>query len=130
MRHNRHGITLIELLVVMVVIGILATIAIPRFMSSREEAFKTRALADLRNLSSHQEIYWDEDRGYASDIAQLDIDISRGVSLEITDASGTGWAAQASQSFLPSMTCGIYYGSADPANGAPAESAGVVTCSR
>lgn len=124
------GFTLVELVVVVVIIGVLATIAIPRFLDARERAFETRAVSDLRNLVTYQAIWWNDERGYAGSIEELDIQLSDGVALEITAADGSGWAAQAEQSFLPAMTCGIYYGSADPADGAPATSPGVVHCVR
>ena len=55
---NKKGFTLIELLIVVVIIGILAAIAIPRFSSTRERAFQSAVVSDLRNLQTVQEQYY------------------------------------------------------------------------
>ena len=52
---NRKGFTLIELLIVVVIIGILAAIAIPKFASTKEKAYLASMKSDLRNLATAQE---------------------------------------------------------------------------
>ena len=47
---GRKGFTLIELLIVVVIIGILAAIAIPKFANTKEKAVVASMKSDLRNL--------------------------------------------------------------------------------
>jgi len=63
-RRNRRGFTLIELLIVVVIIGLLAAIAIPKFANTKEKAVVASMRSDLRNLATAQEGYWVENRTY------------------------------------------------------------------
>ena len=66
MPRNQKGFTLIELLIVVVIIGILAAIAIPKFANTKEKAFVASMKSDLRNLITAQEAYYsDNNNNYA-----------------------------------------------------------------
>ena len=57
MSRNRQGFTLIELLIVVVIIGILAAIAIPKFANTKDKAYVAAMKSDLRNLATYEEQY-------------------------------------------------------------------------
>ncbi len=131
----RKGFTLIELLIVVVIIGILAAIAIPKFSKTREKAYFSAMKSDLKNLMSAEEIYYSSHNYmYAPDITTPDLDFapSQGVTVAIDNgtASNTGWAATTIHAALNSgtQTCGVFYGGAPAASGTPAVTPGVVTC--
>jgi prepilin-type N-terminal cleavage/methylation domain-containing protein len=77
---NTKGFTLIELLIVVVIIGILAAIAIPRFSSTKEKAFDASAKSDLRNAMSAQEAYFADYQTYTG-LANLAITTSTGIAI-------------------------------------------------
>src|SRR3954452_23663740 len=62
---NRKGFTLIELLIVVVIIGILAAIAIPKFANTKEKAVVASMKSDLRNLVTAQESFFADNQDYA-----------------------------------------------------------------
>lgn len=91
------GFTLIEVLAVMLIIGILAAIAIPRFNSVREEAYVSTMKSDLAQVRFAQEVYYVEpDGAYASDITELDDLFTASEDVTVTLAGGgDAWSATA-----------------------------------
>jgi len=122
----RRGFTLIELLIVIVVIGVLAAIAIPKFSTTKGKAFASSMKSDLRNLASQQEDYFYFNETYATDIGDVSFDGSPDVVLTIAEAGAAGWSAVATHPAAAPMTCAVYYGSVAPLP--PATSEGVVHC--
>ena len=113
---GRRGFTLIELLIVIVIIGILAAIAVPKFAATKDKSYVARMINDLRNLATSQEAYFnDHNTYYAGTIpsAQLIYAPSTGVSVRVDNADATGWAASATSVGTPRM-CQIFYGSGGP----------------
>jgi prepilin-type N-terminal cleavage/methylation domain-containing protein len=127
MRNNK-GFTLIELLIVVVIIGILAAIAIPKFSATREKAYFAAMKSDMKNLASQQEIYYADNYAYTNSATSLTFVSSEGVTVTI-GASASGWSASATHSALGgSEGCSMYYGTATaPTLGGPT-APGEVAC--
>ena len=131
MLKGRQGFTLIELLIVVVIIGILAAIAIPKFSATREKAYFSAMKSDLKNLQSQQEIYYSNpanNYSYTTDLTGLEFAPSQGVTAGIAEATNTGWSATAEHAALDAATqfCAVYVGEAAAVS--PATTPGVVTC--
>ena len=130
---QKKGFTLIELLIVVVIIGILAAVAIPKFTSTKQRASRSAGLADMRNLATSQEGYFFDSARYASGtdigiaLGQLNFTPSNGNTGLNIAASATGWSAVVS---IPgSESCGIYHGSATAPGGMPGTAqSGVAVC--
>ena len=61
-----RGFTLIELLVCVAIIGILSSIAVPRFSEYRKRGYDTQAMSDLRNSAIAEEAYFLDHDTYLS----------------------------------------------------------------
>jgi len=61
---KKKGFTLIELLIVVAIIGIIAGIAIPRFLGVRTKAKVTRAFADMASIGTALEMYYTDKDEY------------------------------------------------------------------
>ena len=83
LRTHRRGFTLIELLIVVVIIGILAAIAIPKFANTKEKAYVAQMKSDLRNLISAEEAFFTDSVKYTNTISQLQYRQSTGVSTPV-----------------------------------------------
>ncbi len=123
---NTKGFTLIELLIVVVIIGILAAIAIPKFSATREKAYFAALKSDLKNLASQEEIYYSDNYTYHTSTTTLGMVPSSGVTVSITNVTSTTWAATAVHTGLGTARgCGIFYGTfatAPTLLGGPAQS--------
>jgi type IV pilus assembly protein PilA len=128
---NRKGFTLIELLIVVVIIGILAAIAIPKFANTKEKAVLASMKSDLRNLVTAEEGFFSDNQDYASNLGAGQINGVGGAgtvafvpsannAIVVAYVDAGGWAATVTNPTLKGLikTCGIYVGSGVAPNGA------------
>jgi prepilin-type N-terminal cleavage/methylation domain-containing protein len=129
MRSDRRGFTLIELIVVVSIIGLLASIAVPRYSVLKQRAIVASMISDLRNLLTAQEAFISAHGDYAGGITggneipgtggagRAALQLSDGVQLQLNyrsnPATGEGWSAVATHPAVtdPSTNeCGIFVG--------------------
>jgi len=122
---TRKGFTLIELLIVVVIIGILASIAIPKFANTKYKAVVASMKTDLRNLVTAQEGFYFDNNDYAGGtINGLAVNATGGAGkvsflpssgnvLTLTYISNTGYKATITNPVIAATTpstCGVFVG--------------------
>ena len=124
---NRKGFTLIELLIVVVIIGILAAIAIPKFAATKDKAKLASVKTDVRNTETAEEAYFSDYATYGS-FSQLqtasNFSLSTGNTMTITAATN-GYTVGANNSSISSgiTSCKVQVGA-----GASSSVDGAITC--
>jgi prepilin-type N-terminal cleavage/methylation domain-containing protein len=136
---NRTGFTLIELLIVVVIIGILAAIAIPKFANTKEKAYVSSMKSDLRNLVTAEEAYLTDSVRYTTQTSCANpaplgsatwcpsINNTLGT---ITVGTGTqsGWTANLTNAYTP-KSCAVYVGAITPVSpGVTSDAEGAPVC--
>ena len=119
----RQGFTLIELLMVIVIIGLLASIAIPKFANTREKAVVAAMKTDLRNLVTAEEAYFTDSMKYTTNLGTR-YRTTTGVLGPTITLTGDGWTAKVSHG-TTSKICAVFTGSTSLA---PAAKEGVPRC--
>lgn len=114
MQRSSRGFTLIELLIVVVIIGVLAATAIPKFQSTKGKANAAGLKSDLRNLATAQEAYFYENLTYTNNLAALNLQLSTGVTITWGTVSASGWSAKVTHPLAYPIECAIYLGSVPP----------------
>jgi type IV pilus assembly protein PilA len=116
---NKKGFTLIELLIVVVIIGILAAIAIPKFASTKQKAYMAAMKSDLKNFVTAEESYFSDYNQYGTlanvKAANL-FHETKDVVMASTDGNATGFSATATHAGAAGKTCGVYTGNATSPN--------------
>ena len=108
---TRKGFTLIELLIVVVIIGILAAIAIPKFADTKRKAYVTAMKSDLKNMVTAAEAHFSDGNTYVGFTAPTG---SSGVVLTLGTLTATGWTATATHANASGASCSIGAGTGTP----------------
>ena len=132
---NRKGFTLIELMIVIVIFGILAAIAIPKFSNTKQKAVRSSMISDLKSLAGAQEAFYSDSTRYAGSYSNTrgsnSVNFSpsqNNVMAITTGGSGSYWSATMTNTGYNSgsSTCGIFVGTTATVSGSTAE--GVPGC--
>jgi type IV pilus assembly protein PilA len=133
---SRSGFTLIELLIVVVIIGILAAIAIPKFAATKQQAYISSMKGDLNNLVTAEEAYFADYNTYTNTYTSATTATnaviwhpSAGNHPTWANVTSSGWSGTITNNFVPTTapqsTCGVFIGAAsapftqDSLEGAP-----------
>lgn len=143
---SRRGFSFIEILTVITIIGVLASIAIPKYRGTKERALVASMISDLRNIVSGQEGFYTGNDDYAGGIwsrperagkngsGRISFTPSPGNRVSMTRrtrAGSVGWRATVRN---PQVTnrrtdvCGIYVGHPSFAPNARVTREGVPIC--
>jgi len=117
MLRARKGFTLIELLIVVVIIGILAAIAIPKFANTKSKAYVTAMKSDLRNLVTAEEAFFSDSTYYTTAttlVSRNGFKNSSGVGVPVVVPGAGYWSATVTHSQLSGATCGIGVNTTSP----------------
>jgi type IV pilus assembly protein PilA len=144
---GRKGFTIIELLVVISILGLLASIAMPRLSQLKGRALVASMTSDLRNLVTSQEAFVSSHGAYAGGIVptaeipgqggsgKVSLQLSEGVVMTVTyhnnPGQGEGWSAVATHPGVTDPatdTCGVFVGHSSYSPNAAVTSPGTISC--
>jgi len=123
--NDERGFTLIELLVVILIIGILAAIAIPSFLSQKDKANDAAAKSYVRNMQTAEETYFTDNNSYTANLSDLQTiepvlrdtpsstaptaraitDITRDYAVSATSKAGVTYTISRAASGVTTRTC-------------------------
>ena len=116
-KNNRmlEGFTLVEILIVVVIIGILATVAIPTYFKYVERGYASDAKVQIKNILQNAELYRQETGQWPTDVetmmAEGYIELKRSIlnkwefTVQLED-NEVGTSGQISATSLPGMQGG------------------------
>jgi general secretion pathway protein G len=144
---GRQGFTIVELLVVVSIMGLLASMALPRLAMLKQKALTASMVSDLRNLLTTQEAFVSSHGDYAGGVipgpeipgvggaGRASLLLSEGVQLTVTyqttPSLGEGWSAIAQHPAVSDPDadeCGVFVGHISYSPNAAVTSPGRTVC--
>src|SRR2546421_8036627 len=105
LNRGRKGFTLVELAVVIIIIGVLAAFAVPRFLDSVERSKAAEAFNFMSAVRAAQERYQVRQGTYCDDLTKLDIQMPTPKYFAVgTPAAGGGTGLEDSWSLTLTRT--------------------------
>lgn len=99
---KEHGFTLIELIIVIVIIGILALIALPKYYANVDRAEKSKVYASLASIREVVLAYYAVNGVYPAEYAwPITVTVDGDLVYKVSDPSNSGW------SYSQRPRCGI-----------------------
>lgn len=90
-RSRKAGFSLVELTIVVVILGVLATFAVPRFMASVERSKASEAFNYLTQIQTAQQAYHARNGRYASKTKDLDVTLTDPKYFKVSGLSSSNW---------------------------------------
>jgi prepilin-type N-terminal cleavage/methylation domain-containing protein len=126
MRFQRSAFTLVEILIAMIIVGILAAVAIPKFNTMKARANFAAMKVALKNLGQAEEAFFADHGEYSANLDSLNFKPSPEMTLTVVEASATGWSALIQHPQAVPHRCAFFLGTANPL--APATAQGALGC--
>ncbi|HSA55837.1 MAG TPA: prepilin-type N-terminal cleavage/methylation domain-containing protein [Gemmatimonadaceae bacterium] len=121
---RRNGFTFAELLVAMVLLGLIAGMAVPRYRLYKERAYVATMRTDLGNLRIAQEAYWAENLRYSTDTTALEFRKTSDVNIALSSLDlVSGYRAIATHASYAGMQCSTATG-----KDAGSQESGAIVC--
>lgn len=93
-RSDRKGFTFVEIMTAMALFAVLVLIAWGKYNNTfKHRALEATMITDLRNLTTAQELFYELNLTYSTNLAALEIHPSPESQIYITEAGPAGWAA-------------------------------------
>ena len=102
-------------MIVVVIIGILAAVAIPKFAATKGKAHFAGMTSDLHNLVTAEEAFFSDSSAYTTNLASMNnYKTSTGVNAPTITVGSGFWSATVSHTQITGKTCAIAVNPANP----------------
>jgi type IV pilus assembly protein PilA len=126
LKSRRRGFTLIELMIVVMIVGLIAAIAIPRYTTVKQKANVATMQTALKNLGQAEETFFAEHGEYTANLDSLNFAPTADMTLTVVEATNTGWSATITHPQAVPRKCAFFLGTAVAVS--PATSQGSLAC--